>query len=158
MDTQVKEKSKAGSWKAFFRTIKKLRLPWVWIIVGLSLNLGLNNLLLKLPDTTADLLSGQLSGAALTKAIMFYVVFGVLSALVVAGQVQAQSYGVKRARQALWNKMLGMRMEYFDQNDPSDLMSAIINDAQQRDDRFYQCHPLSDPQCILCGDGTAADQ
>lgn len=129
MDTQVKEKSKAGSWKAFFRTIKKLRLPWVWIIVGLSLNLGLNNLLLKLPDTTADLLSGQLSGAALTKAIMFYVVFGVLSALVVAGQVQAQSYGVKRARQALWNKMLGMRMEYFDQNDPSDLMSAIINDA-----------------------------
>ena len=58
MDTQVKEKSKAGSWKAFFRTIKKLRLPWVWIIVGLSLNLGLNDLLLKLPDTTADLLSG----------------------------------------------------------------------------------------------------
>ena len=26
MDTQVKETSKAGSWKAFFRTIKKLRL------------------------------------------------------------------------------------------------------------------------------------
>lgn len=129
MDTQVKEPVKADSWKALFRTIKRLRLPWLWIALGLALNLILNDLMLKLPDTTADLMSGQLSGAALTKAILYYVTFGLMSAVMVAGQVQAQSYGVKRARQALWKKMLGMRMEYFDQNDPSDLMSAIINDA-----------------------------
>ena len=129
MDTQEKARGKQGSWKALFRTIRDLRLPWVWIIVGLGLNLGLNNLLLQLPDTTADLLSGNLGSAALTKAILYYIVLGLMSFVAVTGQVQAQSYGVKRARDSVWKKMLGMRMAYFDRNDPSDLMSAIINDT-----------------------------
>lgn len=122
-------KSKNGSWRALLRTIRRLRLPWVWIVVGLSLKLVLNDLMLDLPDTTADLLGGQLTGAALTKAILYYVMLGVLSCIAVAGQVQAQSYSVCRSRRTLWRKMLGMRMDYFDRNDPSDLMSAIVNDA-----------------------------
>ena len=89
----------------------------------------MNQLLLQLPDTTADLLGGNLGAAALTKAILYYVVLGLMSFVAVAGQVQAQSHGVKRARDSVWKKMLGMRMEYFDRNDPSDLMSAIINDS-----------------------------
>ena len=129
MDTQEKVRQKQGSWKALFRTIHNLRLPWGWIIVGLVLNLVLNRLLLQLPDTTADLLGGNLSAAALTKAIVYYIVLGLMSFVAVTGQVQAQSYGVKRARDSVWKKMLGMRMEYFDRNDPSDLMSAIINDS-----------------------------
>lgn len=131
METRVKEKPQSGSWKALFRTIKRLRLPWLWIIVGLSLNLVLNNMLLKLPDLTADLLSGKITGAALTKAIAYYIGVGLLSALAITGQVQAQSYSVLKARESIWKKMLGMRMEYFDRNDPSDLMSAIINDSSQ---------------------------
>lgn len=97
--------------------------------IGLGLNLGVNQLLLQLPDTTADLLGGNLGAAALTKAILYYVVLGLMSFVAVAGQVQAQSHGVKRARDSVWKKMLGMRMEYFDRNDRSDLMSAIINDS-----------------------------
>ena len=98
MGTRVKEKPQSGSWKALFRTIKRLRLPWLWIIVGLSLNLVLNNMLLKLPDLTADLLSGKITGAALTKAIAYYIGVGLLSALAITGQVQAQSYSVLKAR------------------------------------------------------------
>ena len=127
MDTQ--KKAKPGSWRSLFRTIRKLKLSWLWIAIALVLNLVLNDLMLDLPDTTADLLGGQLTGAALTKAILYYVTFGVLSFVMVAGQVQAQSYGTRRARQSIWQKMLGMRMEFFDRNDPSDLMSAITNDA-----------------------------
>lgn len=97
--------------------------------IGLGLNLGVNQLLLQLPDTTADLLGGNLGAAALTKAILYYVVLGLMSFVAVAGQVQAQSHGVKRARDSVWKKMLGMRMEYFDRNDRTDLMSAIINDS-----------------------------
>lgn len=129
MDTRETVRKTQGSWKALFRTIKALRLPWAWIIVGLGLNLAANQLLLELPDTTADLLGGQLDAASLTKAILYYVVLGLMSFVAMAGQVQAQAYGVKRARDSVWKKMLGMRMEYFDQNDPSDLMSAIINDS-----------------------------
>lgn len=128
MDTQ--KKTRPGSWRVLFRTIRRLKISWVWVVIALGLNLVLNNLLLKLPSTTADLMSGQLTGAALTKAILFYVAYGLLSFVMVAGQVQAQSYGVRRARQSIWQKMLGLRMEFFDRNDPSDLMSAITNDAE----------------------------
>ena len=129
MDTQVKKKPKRDDWAALFRTLKKLKLPWLWIVVGLGLNLILNNLLLDLPDLTANLMSGQISGKSLTEAILFYVMTGILSFLAVAGQVQAQTYSAKRARESVWKKMLSMRMDYFDKNDPTDMMSAITNDA-----------------------------
>lgn len=129
MGKRTKEKTKTDNFKSLFRTIKNLRLPWVWIVVGLSLNLGLNHLLLQLPDTTAELMSGKITGGALTKAIFYYVEIGVLSFVAIAGQVQAQSYSVKRSRERIWQKMLGMKMEYFDRNDPTDMLSAITNDA-----------------------------
>lgn len=128
MDTQKTEKRQLAGWKPFFRTIKNLRLPWVWIIFGLALNLILNNLTLKIPDMTADLLSGNLTGAALTSAVLYYVIYGLMNCVAVAGQIQAQSYSVRRARMTVWKKMLGMKMEYFEEHDPSDLMSAITND------------------------------
>lgn len=129
MDTQTKVKPQRDNWSAWFRTIKKLRLPWIWIIIGLALNLGLNNLLLKLPDLTADLVSGKITGPAIGKAIMYYVVVGLMSFVAVLGQVQAQTYSIRRTRESVWKKMLSMRMEYFDRNDPTDMMSAVTNDA-----------------------------
>lgn len=129
MDIQTKEIQKRDGFKALFRTIKNLRLPWFWILVGLAVNLILNNMMLDLPDTTAGLMSGQLTGNALLQAILYYAMIGLLSCVSVAGQAQAQSYSVKRARDAIWKKMLGMRMEYFDRNEATDMMSAITNDA-----------------------------
>lgn len=129
MDIEINEQQASRKWKALFRSIRHLRLPWLWIIVGLGLNLILNNLLLDLPDTTAELLGGNLSGGAVTKAIIYYIMIGIVSFFAVVGQVQAQTYSIRRARQSVWDKMLSMRMEYFDRNDPSDLMSTIINDT-----------------------------
>lgn len=127
----VKKKNKPGrdGWKALLKTVARLRLPWIWVAAALALNMVLNNLMLNLPDTTAELMSGQLNKGALMKAILYYVMMAGLSFVMVAGQAQAQSYSVKRSRDTLWKKMLGTRMDYFDKNDPSDLMSTIINDA-----------------------------
>lgn len=131
MDAQLNTQSKNHGWRALFRTIKNLRLPWIWVIVGLSLNLILSELMLKLPDTTANLLGGQLTGSAIMEAITYYVVLGAITFLMVIGQVQAQTYSVNRARESLWKKMLIIKMDYFDKNDPSDLMSTITNDANE---------------------------
>ncbi len=129
MKKKPKEKPAGSGWKPFIRTVKALRLPWLWIILGLGLNLYLSNLMLKMPDTTAALLGGDLSGQALWQAVRFYIILGVMTVLMVAGQVQAQTYGSCRARQSVWNKMLSLPMEHFDRNDPSDLMSAVVNDT-----------------------------
>lgn len=129
MDTRTKKKEKPQGIGFLVRTIRALHLPWLWIVLGLGVNLYLNHLMLDLPDTTADLLQGQFTGGALTRAILFYVEIGIMNVLAVAGQVQAQTYSVRKSRETVWGKMLGMRMEFFDRNDPSDLMSAIVNDT-----------------------------
>ncbi len=129
MEAQLAEEMKPAGWRALFRTIKNLRLPWVWIVIGLAINLVLSEVALKIPDTTVDLMSGQLNGSALATAVIYYVIYGLTTFLAVVGQVQAQSYAVRKARESVWGKMLGMKMEFFDSNDPSDLMSTITNDV-----------------------------
>lgn len=129
MKTKTKEKQQLAGWKSLLKTVKKLRLPWICVLIALAAHFFLEDFMLDLPDTTADLLSGTLTGEALTKAVMYYVLWGVFNTLMVVLQVQAQSYSVKRARETLWNKMLKSKMKFFDKNDPSDLMSAITSDA-----------------------------
>lgn len=126
---QINENYSGGTWKAMFKTLGKLRLPWLWVLAALVMNTVLNTMLLELPDMTAGLLGGDLSNKAVTEAVIYYAVFGFLSFVGVAVQVQAQAFGVRRSRESIWRKMLGMKMEHYDRNDPSDLMSAIINDA-----------------------------
>ena len=126
---EPKAQQNSATWKSLFSTLKKLHLPWVWILVAMALNLTLNTMLLNLPDTTASLLSGDLSSGAIMEAVVYYITLGLLSFIMVSSQVQAQSLSVRKSRERIWQKMLGMKMSYFDQNDPSDLMSAIINDT-----------------------------
>ncbi len=126
---EQKEKQNSKSWKSLFSTLKKLHLPWLWVIGAMVLNIGFNTMLLNLPATTASLLSGDLSASAIGEAVVYYLSLGIMSFVMVSTQVQAQSLSVRKARESIWQKMLGMKMSYFDQNDPSDLMSAIINDA-----------------------------
>lgn len=126
---QRNNNTSGGTWKALFATLGKLWLPWLWVLAALVMNTGLNTMLLELPDMTANLLGGDLSAKAVTNAVIYYIVFGLLSFVGVAVQVQAQSFGVRRSRESIWRKMLGMKMEHYDRNDASDLMSTIINDA-----------------------------
>lgn len=129
MAKRAKEKHLGNSWRALFRTVHDLRLPWLWIVVSLVINLTQTSLLLKLPVTTSNLLSGNITGAALTEAIVYYILMGLISVAAVASMVQAQSYSVRRTRESVWKKMLGMKMDYFDRNDPSELMSAVTSDS-----------------------------
>lgn len=126
---QRNEKNSGTTWKALFSTLGKLRLPWLWVLAALVMNTVLNTLLLEIPDMTAKLLGGDLSAKAVTEAVIYYIAYGILSFVGVAVQVQAQSFGVRRSRESIWRKMLGMKMEHYDRNDASDLMSTIINDA-----------------------------
>lgn len=128
-EKKIKNKKELSSWKSLFVTIKKLHLPWIWIIIGLAINFISNDYLLDLPNTTADLLNGNIEGKALWDAIAYYILFGLIGTLAVVGQVQAQSYGVKKARDSIWKKMLGTKMAYFDKNDPSYFVSTITSDA-----------------------------
>ncbi len=129
MKTPTKEKK--GTWKSFFRSVRAVRLSWAWLwmAVALVFNIWLNDLYLDLPDMTASLMGGDYSGSALADAVLYYVLLGALTVISVAGQAQAQSFTSKKMRNSIWRKMLGMKMDYFDRNDPAELISTVTNDA-----------------------------
>lgn len=129
MGKRAKDRPLGDSWPALLRTIHDLHLPWLLILVSLVLNLTETTLLLRLPVTTSSLMSGNITGAALTEAIAYYALTGVLTVTAMAVMVQAQSLSVRRTRDSVWRRMLGLRMDYFDRNDPSEQMSAITSDS-----------------------------
>ncbi len=116
-------------WKSVFRVLKRSQLPWLWIAIAFGVNLYYNELLVKIPTTTASLFSGDLTSGALRDTVVYYVLFALVMAVWNLFMAQASCLAIKRARDNLWGKMLRVHMSFYDSNDPAELMSAITNDV-----------------------------
>ncbi len=122
MNENVKKaESGKGNWRDFWNLLMKIQLPWHWIIIAFLCNFFYNKVMLKLPTITAGLMSGNL--------ILFYVLFTAVLCGDVALRSPAQHIAARNARRVIWKKMLHIRMDYYDSNDPSDIMSTITNDT-----------------------------
>ncbi len=130
MNENVKKaESGKGIWRDFWNLLMKIQLPWHWIIIAFLCNFFYNKVMLKLPTITAGLMSGNLDNKVLWDAILFYVLFTIVLCGDVALRSPAQHIAARNARRVIWKKMLHIRMDYYDSNDPSDIMSTITNDT-----------------------------
>ena len=68
-------------WKSVFRVLKRSQLPWLWIAIAFGVNLYYNELLVKIPTTTASLFSGDLTSGALRDTVVYYVLFALVMAV-----------------------------------------------------------------------------
>lgn len=118
-----------GHWHSFWNLLKKIHLPWHWIIIAFLCNFCYNKVMLKLPTISAGLMSGNTDSKVLWDAIMFYVLFTIVLCADVALRSPARHIAARNVRRVVWKKMLHIRMDYYDSNDPSDMMSVITNDA-----------------------------
>lgn len=118
-----------GHWHSFWNLLKKIHLPWHWIIIAFLCNFCYNKVMLKLPTVSAGLMSGSTDSKVLWDAIMFYVLFTIVLCADVALRSPARHIAARNVRRVVWKKMLHIRMDYYDSNDPSDMMSVITNDA-----------------------------
>ena len=118
-----------GNWKDFFHVIRKMRLPWHWIIIAFLCNFLYNRVMLDLPTVTAGLMSGSTDSQALVDAVWFYVLFTLVLCGDVALRSPARHVAARNIRRVIWKKMLRIRMDYYDGHNPSDLMSTMTNDA-----------------------------
>ena len=124
-----KTESGRGNWHDFWSLLKKIHLPWHWIIVAFLCNFFYNKIMLSLPTVTAGLMSGSTESKVLWDAILFYVLFTIVLCADTALRAPAQHIAARNARRAVWNKMLHIRMDYYDSHNPSDMMSTITNDV-----------------------------
>ncbi len=128
MSKPKRERDPEVRWESVFKVLKRSDLPWLWIAIAFGVNLFYNELLVRLPTTTAALFGGDLSSAALRDAVVYYVLFALVMAVWNLFKAQAGCLAVKRARDNLWWKMLRVHMSFYDSNDPAELMSAVTND------------------------------
>ena len=122
------KKKRGGSWRDYGLVIRKSNVPWLWVIAALTIRLLYNQILLWLPDTTTSLMRGNLTNDALWGAIRFYAAFGITACVSTLVESQACVLSVRRARERLWTKMMRVKVSFYDQNDPSFLMSAVTTD------------------------------
>lgn len=127
----MKEKTKkrsAGYFGQFLIVLRNTNIPWLWVAISFLFNAASNVMLLKIPTLSASLMAGNLSGQALRDGILFFVLYAVVICSQTTVLAIAGCLATKNARNRLWNKMLNIRMDYYDQNDPGELMSAVTND------------------------------
>ena len=128
MKQKSDKRQKGGSWRDFGVVLRRSNLPWLWIIIAFTGYWLYNYILLEMPNTTASLMSGNLESKALWDAIRFYIIYGIILCIWTVLEAQACTLSVRRARERLWDKMMRVKVSFYDQNDPSVLMSAVTTD------------------------------
>ncbi len=121
-------KKATGYMGQFLIVLRGANFPWHWVVISFLVNLGANAMMLKLPVLTGGLMSGDLSAEALRNNVLFYVYYAVVVCSQSAVLAVARSMTTRNARSRVWEKMMNVRVDYYDQNDPGELMSAVTND------------------------------
>lgn len=131
IDPQMeKHKHRDAGWRSFFRIIRQIDMPWLLVLLSLIFEMGYSNLLLSLPVTTAALMSGSLEVSALWDAVIYYAIYGGVSVVRYFIYDVTANLAIRNARNKVWGGMLRIRTDYYDQNAPAALSSAITNDLE----------------------------
>lgn len=127
--SNLKEERK-GDWRAFFTFFSKIKLSWPLIIICLVISLCYNEVVVRLPGSTAAILSGDFSTSALVQLFISYGSMLALTVIITVLQLYAKARSLKSARNSLWPSMIGIQAKYYNEHDPAYLISAITNDAE----------------------------
>lgn len=126
---KVQKEKKHNVWRDFQFVLKKIHIPWFWVILAFACNMLYNKVLLNLPTTTAGLLRGDLSKKVILDAVAFYAMYTIVLCLDTALRSPARHIAARNTRRVLWKQMMHTKMEYFDENNPQEAMSTITNDT-----------------------------
>ena len=129
MAKKAPKENKGMIWSEFWKLLKSVQLPWFWMLLAFLCNMFYSEVNLLLPTTTAGLLSGSTDSKVLWDAIVFYILYTTVLCADTLLRCPAQHLAVRNVRRVLWKRMLNIRMDYYDANDPSKLMSTVTNDA-----------------------------
>ena len=131
MAKKAPKENKGMIWSEFWKLLKSMQLPWFWMLLAFLCNMFYSEVNLLLPTTTAGLLSGSTDSKVLWDAIIFYILYTTVLCADTLLRCPAQHLAVRNVRRVLWKRMLNIRMDYYDANDPSKLMSTVTNDASE---------------------------
>lgn len=142
------KEANSGDWKAFRAFFKKVKLSWGWIALTLLFSIAYYALTSFVPGSTAALYAGDFSMAAIMGLIINLLGTLVLSVVSALFNLMASAKSVRSSRNSVWKKMIGIRTDYYNENDPGKLLSAVTSDTETTVD-FLISVIVSIPSIIL---------
>ena len=144
IETEAFQRPAKFDMKAFMRLIRQTK-PAYWQL-GLGLGLGViaTGIQLAVPHFAGDLINGfgkSIDKTLLVSVIGMFILSAVISAL--SGTVLG-IFGenvVSRLRNTLWDKLIRLRVAYFDETKAGEMTSRLINDSTQIKDLLANSFP-----------------
>lgn len=144
VETEAFQRPAKFDMKSFMRLIRQTK-PAYWQL-GLGLGLGViaTGIQLAVPHFAGDLINGfgkSIDKTLLVSVIGIFILSAVISAL--SGTVLG-IFGenvVSRLRNTLWDKLIRLRVAYFDETKAGEMTSRLINDSTQIKDLLANSFP-----------------
>lgn len=130
MKTGEQSAPQSGGWKTFRQFFRQVRLSWGWILLTLAISIAYYAVVSYIPGSTAALYAGEFTTAAIMGVVVNYLGTLVLSLVSSICQLIAEARSVRSARNSLWQRMMNIRTDHYDANDPGRLLSAVTSDAE----------------------------
>ena len=130
--------------KAFMALVRQTKPAYWQLALGLGLGVVATGIQLAVPHLAGDLINGF--GKAINKTLLASVIgMFILSAVIsaVSGTVLG-IFGenvVSRLRNNLWDKLIRLRVSYFDDTKAGEMTSRLINDSTQIKDLLANSFP-----------------
>ncbi len=117
-------------WNQFFRFLKQIKLDWVLIIVAMVVGIIYYENASKIPDATAKLMAGDFSTAAIIGCVGLYLLKLALTVVTSLLNTFASARSTRNARKVIWDKMMGVKTDFYRENTPEQLLSAVTADTK----------------------------
>lgn len=120
---------KESVWKPFFIMLKSVRLPWLWLIAVLLLDLFGAYLTLLFPDTTASIFAGDIRIATIMRMVIILFLQALLSGLISLVSTVTSSKIDLSFQKLMLKKVMRLPIPFYDKNMADRLISRTTQDT-----------------------------
>lgn len=129
MNKKPETASKKQPWGPFFKQVLGPNVPWAWYILNLVIQMAMSNLFLGMYELSGRIMAGEIFNNELLFQYIGMNVLSLVFSLVIGYSGSMANYWTERKIQnRIWHKMVRMPMRDYDKEEPSTLLSRVIND------------------------------
>ena len=130
MKQEKKQKEKTLPWKQLLRLYKKIRIPWIMLILVGGFSLIVKQAQLWLVPYTSDIMTGAITEHGFLAGFVGFTLLNAIIEAVQGGVNELTGQITQRnVRRTVWNHIIRLPMSYFGDEDRQGLVSRVTQDT-----------------------------
>ena len=125
-----KDRKKTKVWRSFFEMLRKVKVPWGWLLLAILITLGYSTIMMLFPDYTQQVINGDVSSKTLVTLVS--VILGSL----LLNSASTAIKGITDAKvgfameQAAWKSISGLTLSDIEKENTKELISRVTTDTR----------------------------